>query len=220
MNDMAPVVFLIDDDPSVLKSVTRLLSAAGFETRPYSSPKRFLDNYDSSLPGCIVMDLEMPEINGLDLQKRLALSGYAKPIVFISGQGDIPTSVSAMKAGAVDFLTKPFDRGHLLSAVRAAIGKDQAAHRSWNELDRIGKCRASLTSREREVFELVTRGRLNKQIAGDLGIAEKTVKIHRGRMMRKMGVRTLADLVQLADRLKIAAEDQKGMNAAWLPGSK
>jgi FixJ family two-component response regulator len=206
---MASVVFLIDDDPSVLKSVTRLLSAAGFETRPYSSPKCFLDNYDSSLPGCIVMDLAMPEINGLDLQKQLASSGYAKPIIFITGQGDIPTSVSAMKAGAVDFLTKPLDRDGLLSAVRAAIGKDQRARRSWNELDRIGKCRASLTNREREVFELVTRGSLNKQIARDLGIAEKTVKIHRGRMMRKMEVRTIAELAQLADRLKNAAEDQK-----------
>jgi FixJ family two-component response regulator len=209
VNDKAPVVFLIDDDPSVLKSLTRLLSAAGFETRPYSSPKSFLDNYDSGLPGCIVLDLAMPEINGLDLQKHLASSGYAKPVVFITGQGDIPSSVRAMKAGAVDFLTKPFNRDGLLSAVRAAIGKDQAARRSWNELDRIEKCRATLTSREREVFELVTNGRLNKQIAGDLGIAEKTVKIHRGRMMRKMEARTLADLVQLADRLKIAAEDQK-----------
>ena len=209
MNDKAPVVFLIDDDPSVLKSVTRLLSAAGFETRPYSSPKSFLDNYDAGLPGCIVMDLAMPEINGLDLQKRLASSRYAKPVVFITGQGDIPSSVRAMKAGAVDFLTKPFDRDGLLSAVRVAVGKDQAARRSWNELDRIEKCRAALTNREREVFELVTKGRLNKQIAGDLGIAEKTVKIHRGRMMRKMEVRTLADLVQLADRLKIAAKDQK-----------
>jgi FixJ family two-component response regulator len=209
VNDKAPVVFLIDDDPSVLKSLTRLLSAAGFETRPYSSPKSFLDNYDAGLPGCIVMDLAMPEINGLDLQRHLASSGYAKPVVFITGQGDIPSSVSAMKAGAVDFLTKPFDRDGLLSAVRAAVGKDQAARRSWKELDRIEKCRAALTHREREVFELVTKGRLNKQIAGDLGIAEKTVKIHRGRMMRKMEVRTLADLVQLADRLKIAAEDQK-----------
>ena len=219
MSKKAPVVFLIDDDLSVLKSVARLLRAAGFETRPYSSPKCFLDNYDAALPGCIVMDLAMPEINGLDLQKRLASSGYAKPIIFITGQGDIPTSVSAMKAGAVDFLTKPFDRGGLLSAVRAAIGKDQAARRNWSELDRIEKCRATLTSREREVFELVTKGRLNKQIAGDLGIAEKTVKIHRGRMMRKMKVRTLAELVQLADRLKSAAEDQKNMNPAWLPCS-
>jgi FixJ family two-component response regulator len=209
MNDMAPVVFLIDDDPSVLKSVARLLGAAGFETRPYSSPKSFLDNYDSSLPGCIVMDLAMPEINGLDLQRRLASSGYAKPIIFITGQGDIPASVSAMKAGAVDFLTKPFKRDDLLSAVCAAIGKDRARRRSWNELDRIEKCCASLTNREREVFELVAKGRLNKQIAGELGIAEKTVKIHRGRMMRKMAVRTIADLTQLADRLKTAAEEKR-----------
>jgi FixJ family two-component response regulator len=218
VNDKAPVVFLIDDDLSVLKSVTRLLSAAGFETRPYSAPKCFLDNYDAGLPGCIVMDLAMPEISGLDLQKRLASSGYAKPIIFITGQGDIPTSVRAMKAGAVDFLTKPFNRDGLLSAVRVAIGKDRAARRSWNELDRIEKCRATLTSREREVFELVTNGRLNKQIAGDLGIAEKTVKIHRGRMMRKMEARTLADLVQLANRLKIAGEDPKHEHSE--PGSR
>lgn len=201
MNAAAPIVFLVDDDPSVLKAVTRLLTAEGFDTRPYSSPKNFLDAYDANLPGCIIMDLAMPGINGLDLQKHLAATGHVGPVIFITGQGDIPSSVSAMKAGAVDFLTKPFNDDDLLSAIRFAVEKDQATRRKRAEHDRIEKSLASLTDREREVFEHVTRGRLNKQIAGDLGIVEKTVKVHRGRVMKKMGVRTLAELVQLAERL-------------------
>src|SRR5262249_16871559 len=148
-----------------------------------------------TLPGCIVMDLAMPEMSGLDLQSRLASSGRVRPIVFITGHGDIPSSVKAMKAGAVDFLTKPFDDHALLSAVRFAIQRDQVVRARQAQLDRIEKSLASLTEREREVFAHVTRGRLNKQIAGDLGIVEKTVKVHRGRIMKKMGVRTLAELV-------------------------
>src|SRR5262245_61479110 len=201
MKANAPVVFLIDDDPSVLTALTRLLAAEGFETRPYSSPTDFLDDYNATLPGCIVMDLAMPDISGLDLQRRLASSGIMRPIIFISGQGDVPSSVKAMKAGAIDFLTKPFDDHALLSAIRFAIETDQAVRSKQAQRDRIEKSLASLTSREREVFEHVTRGRLNKQIAGDLGIVEKTVKVHRGRIMKKMGVRNLAELVKLADRL-------------------
>ncbi len=201
MNANVPVVFLVDDDPSILKALTRLLAAEGFETRPYSSAANFLDEYNATLPGCIVMDLAMPGMSGLDLQCRLASSGRVRPIVFITGQGDIPTSVRAMKAGAVDFLTKPFDDHALLSAVRFAIEKDQAVRSKQEQRDRIERSLASLTQREREVFEHVTRGRLNKQIAGDLGIVEKTVKVHRGRIMKKMGVRSLAELVKLAERL-------------------
>jgi FixJ family two-component response regulator len=201
MTGAAPIVFLIDDDPSILKALTRLLTAEGFQTRPYPSASHFLDEYNASLPGCIVMDLAMPGMSGLDLQTRLATSGRLRPIIFITGHGDIPSSVRAMKAGAVDFLTKPFDDHALLSAVRLALEKDQLLRSKQAQLDRIEKSLASLTEREREVFEHVTRGRLNKQIAGDLGIVEKTVKVHRGRIMKKMGVRTLADLVKLAERL-------------------
>jgi len=201
MNANSPVVFLIDDDPSILKALTRLLGAEGFVTRPYSSAMNFLDEYNASLPGCIVMDLAMPGMTGLDLQSRLASSGHVRPIIFITGQGDVPSSVRAMKAGAVDFLTKPFDDHALLSAVRFAIEKDQAVRSKQAQRERIEKSLASLTTREREVFQHVTRGRLNKQIAGDLGIVEKTVKVHRGRIMKKMGVRTLAELVKLAERL-------------------
>jgi FixJ family two-component response regulator len=197
----APTVFLVDDDASILKAVTRLLTLEGFEVRAFSSPRTFLAGYDPSLPGCIVMDLAMPEITGLDLQGQLASSGYAAPVIFITGQGDIPSSVRAMKAGAIDFLTKPFDDETLLAAVRAAIGKDQSSRQAMNERQRIEKSLSVLTAREREVFEHVTRGRLNKQIAGDLGIVEKTVKVHRGRVMKKMGVRTLAELVRLAGQI-------------------
>jgi RNA polymerase sigma factor (sigma-70 family) len=201
MNTREPVIFLVDDDPSILRALTRLLRAEGFEARSYSSPRTFLDAYDAGPPGCIVMDLAMPDINGLDLQNRLAASGHMRPIIFMTGQGDIPSSVKAMKAGAVDFLTKPFDDEDMLLAIRFAIEKDLATRRKLEQRDRIEKALASLTVREREVFEHVTRGRLNKQIAGDLGIVEKTVKVHRGRVMKKMGVRTLAELVQLAERL-------------------
>jgi FixJ family two-component response regulator len=202
MNANVPVVFLVDDDPSILKALCRLLAAEGFETRPYSSATNFLDDFNANLPGCIVMDLAMPGLSGLELQSRLASSGRMRPIVFITGHGDIPSSVRAMKAGAVDFLIKPFDDHALLSAVRVAIEKDRAARFQQAQRDRIEKSLATLTAREREVFQHVTRGRLNKQIAGDLGIVEKTVKVHRGRIMKKMGVRTLAELVKLAERLE------------------
>jgi FixJ family two-component response regulator len=202
MNANVPVVFLVDDDPSILKALSRLLAAEGFETRPYSSATNFLDDFNANLPGCIVMDLAMPGLSGLELQSRLASSGRMRPIVFITGHGDIPSSVRAMKAGAVDFLIKPFDDHALLSAVRVAIEKDRSARLQQAQRDRIEKSLAALTAREREVFQHVTRGRLNKQIAGDLGIVEKTVKVHRGRIMKKMGVRTLAELVKLAERLE------------------
>lgn len=219
MRTRTPVVFLIDDDPSILKALTRLLAVEGFETRPYSSPKDFLDSYDASLPGCIVMDLAMPDINGLDLQNRLASSDRMRPVIFITGQGDIPSSVRAMKAGAVDFLTKPFDDRDLLSAVRLAIAKDQAMRVKLEQLYRIEKSLASLTVREREVFEQATKGRLNKQIAGDLGIAEKTVKVHRGRVMKKMGVRTFAELVQLAERLGASSAEMQSLEVPSSPAA-
>jgi FixJ family two-component response regulator len=201
-----PVVYLVDDDPSVLKAVTRLLQVEGFTAKPYSSPQAFLDDFDPNVPGCIVMDLSMPEINGLDLQNHLAIYGHARPIVFITGHGDIPSSVKAMKAGAIDFLTKPFSPHDLLGAVRRAIERDEQVRLSRNERVQVETRLASLTSRERQVFDRVVKGRLNKQIAGELGIVEKTVKVHRGRVMKKMKAESLAALVQLANLLKPTTE--------------
>jgi FixJ family two-component response regulator len=196
----APVVFLVDDDQSALKALTRLLKVEGFETRPFSSSASFLEGHDPDVPGCIVLDVAMPEMNGLELQKVLTSARRAQPVVFISGASDIPTSVSAMKGGAVDFLTKPVTHKGLIRAVEQAIRRNQELRQSETELETIKDRLSKLTPREKAVFTQVVTGRLNKQIAANLGIVEKTVKVHRGRMMRKMGVRTLAELVQLADR--------------------
>ena len=198
-----PIVYLVDDDPSVLRSVTRLLTAEGYNIRAFSSPGKFLEEHDLSAPGCIVMDLAMPEFSGLSLQEHLSNSRYMKPVIFISGRGDVHSSVSAMKAGAVDFLTKPFTKASLLTAVREAIRRDRIGRQHYSEREENEQRLASLTQREREVFDRVIRGMLNKQIASDLGIVEKTVKVHRGRMMKKMAVRSVAKLVQLAERLDV-----------------
>jgi FixJ family two-component response regulator len=203
VSSKTPIVYLVDDDPSVLKSMTRLLTVEGFKTSAFSSPHKFLEEHDISAPGCIVMDLAMPELSGLSLQKMLSSFSYSKPVVFISGRGDVPSSVSAMKAGAVDFLTKPFTKDNLLTAVREALRRDKIARESYSEREENEQRLSSLTEREREVFDRVIRGMLNKQIASDLGIVEKTVKVHRGRMMKKMGVRSVAKLVQLAERLDL-----------------
>jgi FixJ family two-component response regulator len=207
VNFDTPIVYVVDDDQSVLKAVTRLLHSDGFETQSFSSPQSFLAEYDAKRLGCIVMDLTMPEIDGLDLQRRLALKGYIKPIIFISGNSDIPSSVRAMKAGAVDFLIKPFNDKELLSTVRSAIEKDRDGLKLYSEREMFKKRFGSLTNREQQVLGQVVKGRLNKQIAGDLKIVEKTVKVHRARVMRKMGVRTLAELVQISGRLGGTSEN-------------
>jgi FixJ family two-component response regulator len=196
-------VFVVDDDPSVLRALTRLLAAAGFEARGFPSPAAFLEQHDPAIPGCLVLDVALPGLDGLQLQQALTISGCARPIVFITGRGDIPTSVRAMKSGAVDFLTKPVDDEELLAAVRNAIGIDRRARMAQVELDALGQRLASLTPREREVLAHVVTGRLNKQIAADLGTVEKTIKVHRGRIMAKMAARSLADLVRIAERLGI-----------------
>jgi FixJ family two-component response regulator len=199
-------VFVVDDDASVLRSVTRLLVAHGFETRPFQSSSSFLDQYDPDLPGCIILDLAMPGLSGLDLQPMLARLSRARQIIFISGRSDVRASVSAMKQGALDFLTKPFDKMELLTAVKEAIARDRSARKSHLVLDDIEKRVATLTPREQAVFAEVVLGKLNKQIAANLGIGEKTVKVHRARIMRKMGVRTIAELVRLADRVTFQSE--------------
>jgi FixJ family two-component response regulator len=192
-------VFVVDDDPAILKAIARLLAAAGREVQTYASPREFLERHDRSAPGCLLLDLAMPGSSGLELQQALAAEGAERAVVFISGRGDIPTSVEAMKAGAVDFLTKPIDAERLLAAVDAAIEKDASARRARDERRRIEERLATLTLRERQVLEHVVAGQLNKHIAADLGTVEKTVKVHRGRLMHKMGAASLIELVRMAD---------------------
>jgi FixJ family two-component response regulator len=194
-------VFIVDDDPGVLKALSRLLRAAAYETRTFASPRDFLAEHDPSVPGCAVLDVAMPGLDGLQLQT--ALCEVDRPIIFITGRGDVPTSVRAMKAGAIDFLTKPVSGDDLLAAIARARQAEARARRVRSERAAIEAGLAKLTPREREVLTHVVAGRLNKQIAGDLGTVEKTIKVHRARMMSKLGVRTIQDLVRLAERVDI-----------------
>ena len=196
----APVIFVVDDDPSVRKSLTRVMTSAGYAVEVFASARDFLAREPLGGPCCVVLDVRMPGLTGLDLQETLASAGHRVPIVFITGHGDISMSVKAMKAGAVDFLTKPFDVENLLEAVERAVAKDvddlSTEGRTAEVLERV----KLLTPRETEVFALVVTGMLNKQIASALDIAEKTVKVHRARVMEKMRAGSLAELVRLADR--------------------
>lgn len=194
-------VYLVDDEPGVLKALSRLLRSAGLEAVAFGSPEEFLARVDSSAEGCVVLDVAMPGLDGLALQDALAARGVALPTLFLTGHGDIPQSVRAMKKGAVDFLTKPVDDEVFLRAVREALARGRAGRSGREELARIRSRLATLSPREREVMAGVVAGRLNKQIAGDLGIAEKTVKVHRGRVMEKMEADSVAELVRMADRL-------------------
>jgi FixJ family two-component response regulator len=203
MSDGDFTVFIVDDDQAVLRALARLLAAAGCRTRTYASPEAFLAQHDPEEPGCAVFDVAMPDVDGLALQQLLFDGGVERPIIFVTGKGDIPTSVRAMRAGAVDFLTKPVSSEALLAAVGRARVIDARARRARNETASIEARLAQLTPREREVLDHVVAGRLNKQIAGDLGTVEKTIKVHRGRMMSKLGVRTVQDLVRLAERAGI-----------------
>ena len=203
MREAGFTTFLVDDDPAVLKAITRLLNAAGYRTKSFSSPQEFLSAHDPSIPGCAIIDLVMSELDGLLLQQALIETGSERPIIFLSGKGDVSTSVRAMKAGAVDFLTKPVKREALFSAVVRAAKVDALSRQKRDESKSIGNRLSALTHREREVLEYVIAGRLNKQIAASLGTVEKTVKVHRGRMMAKLGVKSVADLVRLADKAGI-----------------
>lgn len=200
MGDMI-TIFLVDDDPGVLKGLSRLLRAHGYDVRPYGSPRDFLANHDAALPGCAILDVAMPDLDGLELQQALLTTdGSHRPIVFITGKGDVPTTVRAMQAGAVDFLTKPVSDTALLEAIQRAVRQDTKSRQDHVELQSIQSRMSTLTAREREVLGHVIAGRLNKQIAGDLGTVEKTIKVHRGRVMEKLGVRTVADLVRMAEK--------------------
>jgi FixJ family two-component response regulator len=196
-------VFLVDDDAGVLKALRRLLRVKGYDARSYASPRDFLTHHDPTVPGCAVLDVAMPGLDGLALQQALIAEGAPRPIIFLTGKGDIPTSVRAMKAGAIDFLTKPVSDHSLLDAIARAEEQDGRSRHAQAELDAIEARLTSLTPREREVLTHVVAGRLNKQIAADLGTVEKTIKVHRGRMMEKLGVRTIADLVRMAEKAGI-----------------
>ncbi len=199
----SPTVFVVDDYAPVRRAVSRLLHAAGFAVAAFVSPQEFLAQYDPRIPGCLVLDLDMPAVNGFELQRILAAKGSVLPIIFLTGHGDIPKSVRAMKHGASDFLTKPVNDEDLLAAVRAAIEKDRALRRRQTEFSEIRARLATLTPREREVLEHVVTGKLNKQIAGDLGTVEQTVKVHRARVMDKLKVQFVAELVRLTERCRI-----------------
>jgi FixJ family two-component response regulator len=194
-------VFLLDDEPGMLKALARLLEAEGFTVRAYTSAKAFLDAYQPEALGCLVLDVAMPELNGLELQQRLTRTGVLLPIVFLTGHGDIPMSVQAIKAGAMDFLTKPVRDTDLLRAVHAALQRAAEQRELISETVLLRQRYDSLTPRERDVMAHVVAGELNKQVAIDLGITEHTIKVHRGRVMEKMGVQSLADLVRAAERL-------------------
>jgi len=190
-------IFLVDDDPSVLKGLSRLLRAAGFEVCGFQSAADYLLHYDNDVPGCAVLDVSLGDVHGLDLLRATASDDYARPTIFITGSSDIATSIRAMKSGAIDFLTKPVDADVLITAIREALERDQHARAHAARRAAVASLLSRLTPRERDVLKRVIEGRLNKQIAADLNIAEKTVKFHRGRLMAKMNARSVADLVRL-----------------------
>ncbi|MGH7392215.1 MAG: response regulator transcription factor [Candidatus Rokuibacteriota bacterium] len=196
---------MIDDDDSVRRSLERLLRSVDLEVHTFSSAKEFLDRPPADRPACVILDLRLPGPSGLELQESLIRAERHLPIIFISGHADVPSSVRAIKAGAIDFLQKPFSDQALLDIVHRALDRDRAARRERAELAGIRQRFGTLTSRERDVLKLVILGRLNKQIAGDLGISEKTVKFHRGRVMEKTQVGSVAELVRQADRLGLRA---------------
>src|SRR5438874_7534017 len=204
----SPTVFVVDDYAPVRRSIVRLLHAAGFVVAAFASAEEFLAQYDPQTLGCLVLDVAMPTLNGLELQHILAQTGSLLPIIFLTSHGDIPKSVQAMKHGASDFLTKPVNDEDLLAAVRVAIEKDRDLRREQAELSEIRARVARLTPREREVLEYVVAGKLNKQIAGELGTVEQTVKIHRAHVMQKMRVQSVAELVRLTQRCGIGRSVQ------------
>lgn len=199
----APIVHIVDDDESLRSALVSLFRSVGIAARAHESAAAFLDCARDDAPGCIVLDVRMPGLSGLDFQDRLASFDIALPVVLMTGHGDIPMSVRAMKAGAVDFLTKPFRDQDMLDAVAVAIARDEARRADSGKEEALRSRFETLTHRERQVMTLVTSGRMNKQVAGELGLSEITVKIHRGSAMRKMGARTLADLVRMADTLAL-----------------
>lgn len=200
-NSAAPMVFIVDDDISVRESLELLIRSQGWQAETFESAKEFLDRPRVIVPSCLVLDVSLPGLNGLELQKCVAVERAEMPIIFITGHGNVPMSVEAMKAGAVEFLTKPFSKDVLLSAVRNALDRSRTTLSDEAEMQALRSRYASLTPREREVMTLVISGLLNKQVGGELGICENTVKYHRAQAMQKMKADSLADLVRMAARL-------------------
>ena len=199
MTDETPTVFIIDDNPSARNGLSRLVRAAGMSAEAYGSAQAFLERKHYDGPGCILLDVQMPGLNGLELQEELVKTDYSLPIIFVSGHGDVPMTARAMKKGAVDFLTKPVDRDDLLKAIYESLAMDRENRKALSSKAKFRERLATLTPREYEVMTFVIAGMLNKQIAYELEIAEDTVKIHRGRMMRKMNVESVAELVRLTE---------------------
>lgn len=203
--DERAVVHVVDDDASMRDALAGLFDSVGLATKTYPAARDFLAISPVDRPGCIVIDIRLPDMNGLDFQERLVERGSRLPVVMMTGHGDISMSVRAMKHGAVDFLPKPFNDQHMLDAVMAAIERDRQRRKTDGDFSQMQQKFQTLSPRELQVMQLVTAGKMNKQVAGDLGISEITVKIHRGAAMRKMGARTLADLVRMSEALKLRA---------------
>jgi FixJ family two-component response regulator len=209
MTDAKPTVLVIDDDPDLRASIARLLRSLDMDTRLFASISDFLKSGPPNGPTCLVLDVRLPDQSGLDLQRELAAAHRELPIIFITGHGDIPMTVQAMKGGAIEFLTKPFRDQDLLDAIQIGLARDRARRQSEEALTELKARFGSLSPREREIMIEVARGRLSKQIAGDIGIAEATVKVHRSRLMHKMKARSLPALSRMADKLKLVPEEQQ-----------
>jgi FixJ family two-component response regulator len=214
MPQATPIVFVVDDDVSIRESLELLIRCAGWEPQIFASAQEFLSRPRSFVPSCLLLDFRLPGLNGLELQKRVAAERTDMPIIFITGYGDVPMTVQAMKAGAVEFLTKPFNDDVLLKAISQAIERSCVALSRETEMRALRGCYESLTDRERQVMLLVASGLLNKQVGGELGISEITVKAHRGKVMQKMKADSLADLVKMAGRLRIARAPGASVHAS------